>query len=79
MGAMLLFLSLVLLALVISVGVVLIRGLVNMAGTTTSDLEGEGPSERSLKSNKLMMQRILLQGVAILVIAMILATMSGKS
>jgi len=75
---MTLFLSFVLLALVISVGVVLIRGLVNMAGTTTADLEGDGPSERALKSNKLMMQRILLQGVAILVIALILATMSGK-
>ncbi|HEX8301745.1 twin transmembrane helix small protein [Sphingomonas sp.] len=75
---MTLFLSFVLLALVIAVGVVLIRGLVNMAGTTTSDLEGEGPSERALKSNKLMMQRILLQGVAILVIALILMTMSSK-
>ena len=73
-----LFLAFVLLALVISVGVVLIRGLVNMAGTTTADLEGEGPSERALKSNKLMMQRILLQGLAILVIAIILATMSAK-
>lgn len=73
-----LFLAFVLLALVISVGVVLIRGLVNMAGTTTADLEGEGPSQRALKSNKLMMQRILLQGLAILVIAIILATMSGK-
>ncbi|MES2989246.1 MAG: HIG1 domain-containing protein [Pseudomonadota bacterium] len=72
-----LFLAFVLLALVISVGVVLIRGLVNMAGTTTSDLEGEGPSERALKSNKLMMQRIMLQGVAVLVIAIILATMSA--
>ena len=75
---MLLFLSFVLLALVISVGVVLIRGLVNMAGTTTADLEGEGPSQRSLKSNKLMIQRILLQGVAIMVIALILMTMSSK-
>lgn len=73
-----LFLAFVLLALVISVGVVLIRGLVNMAGTTTADLEGEGPSQRALKSNKLMMQRILLQGLAILVIAIILSTMSGK-
>lgn len=75
---MTLFLAFVLLALVISVGVVLIRGLVNMAGTTTADLEGEGPSQRALKSNKLMMQRILLQGLAILVIALILTTMSGK-
>lgn len=75
---MMLFLSFVLFALVISVGVVLIRGLVNMAGTTTSDLEGEGPSERALKSNKLMMQRILLQGVAVIVIAIILMTLSAK-
>ena len=75
---MTLFLAFVLLALVISVFVVLIRGLVNMAGTTTADLEGEGPSQRSLKSNKLMMQRILLQGLAIVVIAIILASMSGK-
>ncbi|MBX3565785.1 MAG: HIG1 domain-containing protein [Sphingomonas sp.] len=67
-----LFLAFVLLALVISVGVVLIRGLVNMAGTTTADLEGEGPSQRALKSNKLMMQRILLQGLAILVIFILL-------
>ncbi|WP_066799353.1 HIG1 domain-containing protein [Sphingomonas soli] len=72
-----LFLAFVLLALVISVGVVLICGLVNMAGTTTADLEGEGPSQRALKSNKLMMQRILLQGVAIFVIFVILATMQG--
>lgn len=76
---MTLFLAFVLLALVISVGVVLVRGLVNMAGTTTADLEGEGPSERALKSNKLMMQRILLQGVAIIVIAIILMSMSGKN
>jgi len=72
-----LFLAFVLLALVISVGVVLIRGLVNMAGTTTADLEGEGPSPRALKSNKLMMQRILLQGVAIFVIFIILSTMKS--
>ncbi|RYE03573.1 MAG: hypothetical protein EOP61_04030 [Sphingomonadales bacterium] len=72
-----LFLAFVLLALVISVGVVLIRGLVNMAGTTSADLEGEGPSQRALRSNKLMMQRILLQGAAIFVIFVILATMQG--
>ena len=75
---MLLFLSLLLIAAVLAVLFVLIKGLVNMAGTTTADLEGEGPSERALKSNKLMMQRILLQGVAIVVIALILMIMSGK-
>lgn len=75
---MLFFLSIVLLALVIWVLVTLIRGLVTMAGTRPSDLEGEGPSERALRSNKLMVQRILLQGVAIIVIAIIMSIVSSK-
>lgn len=73
------FLALLLIAAILAVAFVLIKGLVNMAGTTASDLEGEGPSERSLKSNKLMQQRILLQGVAIAIVALLLLTMSSKS
>ncbi|WP_404336318.1 twin transmembrane helix small protein [Sphingomonas sp. MMS12-HWE2-04] len=73
------FLALLLVAAILAVLVVLIRGLVNMAGTTRADLEGEGPSERALKSNKLMQQRILLQAVAIAIIAIILLMLSGKS
>jgi hypothetical protein len=46
--------------------------------TTTKDLEGEGPSERALRSNKLMQQRILLQGVAIAIIALLLLILSAK-
>ncbi|WBY09905.1 HIG1 domain-containing protein [Sphingomonas sp. 7/4-4] len=49
-----------------------------MAQTTTKDLEGEGPSDRALKSNKLMQQRILLQGVAIAIIALLLLILSAK-
>jgi uncharacterized membrane protein len=74
---MTLFLSLLLVAAILAVVFVLIKGLVNMAQTTTADLEGEGPSERSLRSNKLMQQRILLQGVAILIIAVLLLIMSS--
>jgi undecaprenyl pyrophosphate phosphatase UppP len=73
------FLAALLLAAMLAVVVVLIKGLVNMAQTTTSDLEGEGPSERSLRSNKLMQQRILLQAVAIAVIALLLLIMSSAS
>ena len=72
------FLAALLLAAMFAVVFVLIRGLVNMAGTTTRDLEGEGPSERALRSNKLMQQRILLQAVAIGIIALIFLVLSSK-
>ncbi|MDT8760449.1 twin transmembrane helix small protein [Sphingomonas psychrotolerans] len=72
------FLAALLLAAMLAVVFVLIKGLVNMAGTTTKDLEGEGPSERALRSNKLMQQRILLQAVAIGIIALIFLVLSSK-
>jgi hypothetical protein len=73
-----LFLAFLLLAVMGAVVFVLVRGLVNMAGTTRADLEGDGPSERALKSNKLMQQRIMLQAGAIGVIAIILMMLSAK-
>lgn len=73
-----LFLILLLVAVMAAVLFVLIRGLVNMAGTTQADLEGDGPSERALRSNKLMQTRILLQAVAIGLIAIILLFASAK-
>ena len=79
---MLLFLSILLVAAVLAVLFVLVKGLVNMAGVTRAEMEdsGEGPSPRALKSNKLMQQRILLQGGAIAVIALILMIASaGRS
>jgi hypothetical protein len=74
-----LFLVLILGAVMLSVVFVLIKGLVNMAQTTREDLEGEGPSDRAIKSNKLMQQRILLQAVAIGLIALILVFASAKT
>ena len=71
-------LAALLLAAMLAVVVVLIKGLVNMAQTTSQDLEGEGPSDRSLRSQKLMQQRILLQGVAIAIIALLLLILSAK-
>ena len=72
------FLAALLIAAMLAVVFVLIKGLVNMAQTTTKDLEGEGPSDRALKSNRLMQQRILLQGVAIVIIALLLLMVSAK-
>lgn len=74
-----LFLVLVLLAVMLAVVFVLVKGLVNMAQTTQADLEGEGPSERSIRSNKLMQQRILLQALAIGIIAVLLLFASASS
>lgn len=74
------FLAILLLLAMFATLFVLIKGLVNMAGTTSQELEGqgEGPSPRALKSQKLMQQRILFQGVAILIIAVILMMLSAK-
>jgi hypothetical protein len=72
------FLAALLIAAMLAVVFVLIKGLVNMAQTTSKDLEGDGPSERALRSNKLMQQRILLQAVAIGIMALIFWIMSSK-
>ncbi len=73
-----LFLAILLLAAMLATLFFLVRGLVNMAGTTTSDLEGTGPSERAIQSNKMMQKRILFQAIAIGIIALILMVASAK-
>jgi hypothetical protein len=77
---MMLFLAILLLAAMLATAFILIRGLVNMAGTTQAELEdtSEGPSQRALKSNKLMIRRIQFQAGAIAVIALILIIASAK-
>lgn len=74
------FLAILLLAAVLATAFTLIRGLVNMAGTTQAELEDKsaGPSPRMLKSNKLMVRRIQFQAIAILIIAIILMVASAK-
>lgn len=76
---MTIFFALLAFAAMLATGFVLIRGLVNMAGTAETDLQGEGPSERALKSQKLMRQRILLQGLAIALIAIVLMVASASN
>ena len=73
-----LFLVLVFVAAGIAVLATLAMGLVNLAKTRDDDLTGQGPSERALKSNKLMRQRVMFQAIAIGVLALILFIAMGK-
>lgn len=75
-----LFLAILLLAAMLATAFVLIKGLVNMAGTTQAELEekSEGPTPRMLKSNHLMVRRIQFQAIAIVIIAIILMVASAK-
>lgn len=53
----------------------LVRGIAAFLQSTREDLErapGSGPSEMQLRQNKMMMQRILFQAAAILVVALLL-------
>jgi hypothetical protein len=65
----------VLAGLMIMVVVSLVRGIAAFLQSTRADLErgeGDGPSAMQLKQNKMMMQRILFQGAAIVVVALVL-------
>lgn len=58
----------------------LIRGIVAFLQTTEAELNSPdpGPSQSSLKQNKAMMMRIIFQGVAVLLCAILLLLNSGK-
>jgi hypothetical protein len=76
---MTLFAVLLFVAAGIAVLATLAMGLVNLAKTQPDEGEGPGPSERALRSNKLMRQRILFQALAIGALAIILLIASAKS
>lgn len=62
----------VLMALVV---VSLVKGIAAFMQSTREDLErgeGAGPSEMQLKQNKMMYARILYQGIAIVIVAILL-------
>ncbi|MBX3594940.1 twin transmembrane helix small protein [Sphingomonas sp.] len=68
-----LFLVLLLIAAMIATVVALIRGIVAFLQSSAEDVKsGNGPSASSLKSNKMMQQRILFQGIAIAIVALLL-------
>ena len=69
-------LILVIAGLMIMVVVSLVRGIVAFMQSTRDDLThdyGDGPSPMQLRQNKMMFKRILFQGAAVLVVAVLLA------
>lgn len=68
-------LSILLILAMIAVVVSLVRGLVAFLKTTEADLKsgGVGPSVSSQKQNKAMMQRVMFQALAIIIIVLIFA------
>jgi uncharacterized membrane protein affecting hemolysin expression len=69
---------LLILAMIATV-VALVRGIVAFLKTTEEDLnsQADGPSASGIKQNKMMMNRIIFQGVAILIIAVLLLMSRG--
>ncbi len=73
------FLILILIAAMLATVVALVRGVVAFLKTTEADLKGDGvgPSASSVKQNKAMMQRVIFQALAILIVVVILMASRG--
>jgi hypothetical protein len=58
----------------------LVRGVIAFLKTTEADLKSgaAGPSQSSLKQNRMMMSRILFQALAVLLVALLLLMNSGR-
>ncbi|PKP94244.1 MAG: hypothetical protein CVT77_03210 [Alphaproteobacteria bacterium HGW-Alphaproteobacteria-16] len=72
-----LFLVLLLIAAMIATVVALVRGIIAFLRTTEAELKGTGPSASAMKSNKMMQQRVLFQGIAIAIVAVLLLLTAG--
>lgn len=66
------FLIVLLVAAMIATVVALVRGIVTFLQEAGAQARGEGPSAASLKSNRMMQQRILFQALAIVVVVILL-------
>jgi len=74
-------LALLCVAAAIGAVVYLVRGIIAFLKATEEDLKSggtSGPSQSSLKQNRMMMGRIMMQALAILVVALLLL-MSGSN
>lgn len=73
------FLVIVIIVAAIATVAALLRGIIAFLKTTEEDLKGStsGPSQSSLKQNRMMMARIGFQALAILLIALLLLLNSG--
>ena len=75
MGEMQTFLIIVLLLLMIGVVVSLVRGIVAFLQSHKADIDAGGvrQKEMQLRQNKMMMNRILFQGAAIVIVFLLLS------
>ncbi len=69
------FLTILLIIAMIATVVALVRGIIAFLKTTEADLNsvGDGPSPNQLKQQKAMRNRVLFQGIAILIVGLLLA------
>ncbi len=70
-------LPLLIIAGMIATVVALIRGVVAFLRTTEAELKGEAPMTSAVKSNKMMQQRVIFQGVTILIVCLALLVLGG--
>lgn len=67
------FLALLLVAAMIATVVALVRGVVIFLKNAGDEVRnGEGPSAASLQSNKMMVYRIIFQGIALMLVTILL-------
>ena len=66
------FLVILLIAAMIATVVALVRGVISFLQASHAQVHGEGPSQASLKSNRMMQQRIFFQALAVLIVVVIL-------
>ena len=73
------FLVILLIAAMLATVVALVRGVIAFLQESHAQVRGgEGPSAASLKSNRMMQQRIFFQAIAILIVVLILFMAGGK-
>jgi hypothetical protein len=70
-------LPLLIIAGMIATVVALIRGVVSFLRTTEAELKGEAPMTSAVKSNRMMQQRVIFQGVTILIVCLALLVLGG--
>ena len=70
------FLIILLVGAVIATVVMLVRGIIAFLQTTAADLNGDatGPSQSSLKQNKMMMGRLAFQAIAVIIVILIMVS-----
>ncbi len=73
------FLTIIAVLLMLGAVAALVRGIIAFLKTTEADLNhvGDGPSPNQLKQNKMMMNRIIFQGLAVLVLAVLIMSSRG--